>query len=165
MNKLIFFLFFPLTLVLNLSLAKSSNIFCNFEEVYLNSQTQEGLLMIKDSKIRYEYKKHNLFTIFVDKEQFILIQNFEKDKKHQINLSDDLFQITLDLMKKYPAKIEEYKKNGFDIKFEKSIEFDFYKRISIKSKDHNLSIYFYNCQTNLIEDKYFSLDPVFEIRN
>ena len=68
-------------------------------------------------------------------------------------------------MKKYPAKIEEYKKNGFDIKFEKSKEFDFYKRISIKSKDHNLSIYFYNCQTNLIEDKYFSLDPVLEIRN
>lgn len=165
MNKFIVFFFLPFFVILKIALANTTDIICNFEEVYPNGQIQEGLLMIKDSKIRYEYKNQNLYTIFVDNDRFTLIQNFDKKTKHLIKPEKNLFNVALDLIKKYPAKIEEYKDNGFDIKFEKSQNFDFYKRISIKSEKNNMSIFFYNCQNGVVEAKYFNLDPVFEIRN
>jgi hypothetical protein len=165
MNKFIVFFFLPFFVILNIALANTTDIFCNFEEVYQNGQIQEGLLMIKDSKIRYEYKNKNLYTIFVDHDRFTLIQNFDKKTKHLIKPEKKLFNVALDLIKKYPAKIDEYKEKGFDIRFEKSQNFDFYKRISIKSEKNNMSIFFYNCQNGVIEAKYFNLDPVFEIRN
>lgn len=165
MNNILIFLFIPFLIASEFSISETDDVFCNFEEVYSNSQTQQGFLMIKKNKVRYEYKKHNLYTIFVNEDQFTLVQNFDKDTKHLIKPSDELFEIAIDLMKKYPAKLQDYKNYNYEIQFEKSKKFDFYKRISIKSINYNLSIFFFDCSNSKIEDKYFNLDPIIEIRS
>ena len=36
---------------------------CNFEEVYGNGDTQQGIFLLKNQNLRYEYYDNDLFTI------------------------------------------------------------------------------------------------------
>ena len=39
-------------------------LYCDFEEVYLDGTTQQGFFLIKDDKMRYEYLDEKLFIIY-----------------------------------------------------------------------------------------------------
>ena len=58
--------------------AHALEVMCNFEEVYKDGQVQEGILMIKDDMLRYQYAKDNLFTIISKQNNFYTVRNDSK---------------------------------------------------------------------------------------
>ena len=63
---------------LNFSSLFAVEVKCNFEEVYKNGEVQEGILMLKDQSLRYQYLKQDLFTIIAKENKFYLIRNDTK---------------------------------------------------------------------------------------
>ena len=134
---------------------------CKFEEVYIDGNTQQGLMLIKKNKLRYEYSDENLFTIIHKNNNTTIsknnnrkqIDNYEGDN----NLIDHFMSITND----FPNLKEVYNINNFKIIVENSSLNDFIKRIAIVSDDINLSIYFQNCKKGEILDLYFQHNPYF----
>ena len=55
-------LFSAIFFLLNINLSANS-LYCEFEEVYQNGDYQQGLLLMKDGNLRYEYFDENLYTI------------------------------------------------------------------------------------------------------
>ena len=45
----------------------------NFEEVYQSSEVQQGVFLIKDRMLRYQYYNQDLFTIIVKHDKYFLI--------------------------------------------------------------------------------------------
>ncbi len=134
---------------------------CKFEEVYIDGQTQQGLLLIKKNKLRYEYSDKNLYTIIHKNNNTTIsknnnrkqVDNYEGEK----NLIDHLMSIT----NEFPNLKEIYNIKKFKIIVENSSLNDFIKRIAIVSDDINLSIYFQNCKKGEILDLYFQHNPYF----
>ena len=126
---------------------------CNFEEVYRNGEVQEGILMLKDQSLRYQYIKQDLFTIIAKENKFYLIRN---DTKFVQKLTDNTESLEkfMKLASDYPNIKEYYKDNDLYIKVEKSKN-NFIKRLSIKSEDVNLSVNIFNCNFDTINKKYF----------
>ena len=126
---------------------------CNFEEVYKNGEVQEGVLMLKDNLLRYQYTKDNLYTIISKQNKFYLIRN---DSKIVQKLSENTESLKnfIKLARDYPNINETYHDNDLLIKVEKS-EVAFIKRLSIQSNDLNLSVNFFNCKFESINKKYF----------
>ena len=126
---------------------------CNFEEVYKNGEVQEGVMMLNDNLLRYQYTKDNLYTIISKQNQFYLIRN---DSKTVQKLSDNTESLKnfIILASDYPDINETYQDKDLFIKVEKS-EVAFIKRLSIQSNDINLSVNFFNCNFDPINKKYF----------
>tara|TARA_Y200000002_G_scaffold301088_1_gene256180 strand:- start:1663 stop:2136 length:474 start_codon:yes stop_codon:yes gene_type:complete len=126
---------------------------CNFEEVYKNGEVQEGVMMLNDNLLRYQYTKDNLFTIISKQNQFYLIRN---DSKTVQKLSDNTESLKnfIILASDYPDINETYQDKDLFIKVEKS-EVAFIKRLSIQSNDISLSVNFFNCKFQPINKKYF----------
>ena len=142
---LLFFLYYNSLFAIEVS--------CNFEEVYMNGEVQEGILMLKDSSLRYQYIKDNLFTIISKKNNFYLIRN---DSKVVQKLSDNTESLKkfIDLASDYPNIKDTYEDESYFIKVEKSKN-NFIKRLSIQSEEVNLSVNIFNCNFNNINKKYF----------
>ena len=66
----------------NLSFAVE--VSCNFEEVYGNGDTQQGILLLKNQNLRYEYYDNELFTIIARDENFFLIHRAHKNNVQKI---------------------------------------------------------------------------------
>ena len=134
---------------------------CKFEEVYTDGNTQQGLMLIKKNKLRYEYNDKNLFTIIHKNNNTTIsknnnrkqVDNYEGDN----NLIDHFMSITND----FPNLKEVYNINNFKIIVENSSLNDFIKRLAVVSDDINLSIYFQNCKSDEILDLYFQHNPYF----
>ena len=134
---------------------------CKFEEVYIDGNTQQGLMLIKKNKLRYEYSDENLFTIIHKNNNTTIsknnnrkqIDNYEGDN----NLIDHFMSITND----FPNLKEVYNINNFKIIVENSNLNNFIKRLAVVSDDINLSIYFQNCESGEILDLYFQHNPYF----
>ncbi len=126
---------------------------CNFEEVYMNGEVQEGILMLKDKSLRYQYLKDNLFTVISKKNNFYLIRN---DSKVVQKLSDNTesLQQFINLASDYPNIKDIYEDDSYFIKVEKSNN-DFIKRLSIQSNEVNLSVNIFNCKFDKVNKKYF----------
>ena len=126
---------------------------CNFEEVYMNGEVQEGILMLKDKSLRYQYLKDNLFTVISKKNNFYLIRN---DSKVVQKLSDNTesLQQFINLASDYPNIKDIYEDDSYIIKVEKSNN-DFIKRLSIQSNEVNLSVNIFNCKFDKVNKKYF----------
>ena len=126
---------------------------CNFEEVYQNSETQQGVFLIKDKMLRYQYFDKDLFTIIIKNNNYFLINNRDKivqNLKEKSKLLDQLIEIVSD----FPDIKNTYNSDNFIVKIEKS-SIKFIKRVSIKSEELNLSINVMNCNFNEIDRKYF----------
>jgi len=138
---------------LNFSSLFAVEVKCNFEEVYKNGEVQEGILMLKDQSLRYQYLKQDLFTIIAKENKFYLIRN---DTKFVQKLTDNTESLEkfMTLASDYPNIKQYYKDNDLFIKVEKSNN-NFIKRLSIKSEDVNLSINIFNCNFDTINKKYF----------
>ena len=126
---------------------------CNFEEVYKNGEVQEGVMMLNDNLLRYQYTKDNLFTIISKQNQFYLVRNDSKIVQKLSENTESLKNFII-LASDYPNINETYQDNDLFIKVEKS-EVAFIKRLSIQSNDINLSVNFFNCNFEPINKKYF----------
>ena len=126
---------------------------CNFEEVYKNGEVQEGVLMLSDNLLRYQYTKDDLYTIISKQNQFYLIRNDSKIVQKLSENTESLKNFII-LASDYPNINETYHDNDLLIKVEKS-EVAFIKRLSIQSNDLNLSVNFFNCKFESINKKYF----------
>ena len=126
---------------------------CNFEEVYKNGDVQEGVLMLNDNLLRYQYTKDNLYTIISKQNQFYLVRNDSKIVQKLSENTESLKNFII-LASDYPNINETYQDNDLFIKVEKS-DVAFIKRLSIQSNDINLSVNFFNCNFEPINKKYF----------
>ncbi len=147
MKKLILFILFPL----NFSFALE--VKCNFEEVYQNSDVQQGIFLIKDKMLRYQYFDEDLFTIISKDNNFYLINNNSKTV-HKINEKTEYIETLIKIISDFPNIKEAYHSTEMNIKIEKSKN-KFIKRISINSEELNLSINIMNCKYKEIKKIYF----------
>ena len=126
---------------------------CNFEEVYQNGDTQQGLLWIKNENLRYQYNDNNLYTIILKDKRFFLIDH-KYQNAQRLNDKTETFEIILQAFKDFPNVRDYYKNDQVKIKIEKSTN-NFIKRISILSSQSNLSLNFFSCVEEIILDDYF----------
>lgn len=138
---------------------------CNFEEVYKNGQIQQGFFLLKDKELRYEYTNHNLYKIFFLNEKIFVIENQNPSKFQELNTEGSVIPIIFDIYKDFPKFKKKYHKKGYKILVEKNNN-NFIKRLSIQSSRVNVSIYFIDCISEEIDEKYFRIKPVLEyVRN
>lgn len=144
-----------------LSNTNAMELYCDFEEVYLDGSTQQGFFLIKDDKMRYEYLDKNLFIIFRKSNNFYLVE--KKNKQQFQKLNQDKFVLTelVTLLDEYPNLENEYFSNNYRILIEESIKNSFLKRIAFFSDSLTLSIYFNNCSFEKMYDPFFNhWDPI-----
>jgi len=156
---ILFFIFFIKPIFLNAIEFK-----CQFEEVYTDGSIQNGFLLIKGQNMRYQYFDKNLFTIFKKKNDFFLVNNKDTEKFQKIPENHDLILDTIAIIANdYPNIQENYKNSSIEVKIEKNSQ-NFFKRLSIISKNLSMSIYLNNCENKKIENRFFYYFPFFEYR-
>ena len=117
---------------------------CDFEEVHANGTVNQGIVLLKEDKLRYEYLNKDLFIIFVDgKETYLFDKKKQKVKNIKQNL--DAIQIIMKLADKFPNIENDFEENNIKIQIEFNQNNNFIKRISIDSKRARLSLYLNNC--------------------
>tara|TARA_Y200000002_G_scaffold291751_1_gene245926 strand:- start:1144 stop:1617 length:474 start_codon:yes stop_codon:yes gene_type:complete len=147
MKKILLLILFPFNLLYAIEVT------CNFEEVYQNSEVQQGIFLIKNKMLRYQYYKHDLFTILAKNNKFLIVNNHSKVVQKLNNKTESL-EALLEIISDYPNINNSYEYNEMFIKIEKSKK-KFLKRVSIQSDKLNLSINIMNCKFNKIDKKYF----------
>ena len=143
-------------MLLQANLSFALEVSCNFEEVYGNGDTQQGILLLKDQKLRYEYFDKDLFTIIAREENFFLIHRAHKNNVQKITENTKPLEIFIDISSEYPNIDQNYKIDDMKIKIEKSAN-RFIKRISVNSNSVNVSINLMNCNFDNIDRKYFRI--------
>ena len=146
----------------NLSFAVE--VSCNFEEVYGNGDTQQGILLLKNQNLRYEYYDKELFTIIARDENFFLIHRAHKNNVQKITENTILLETFIDISSEYPNIKKNYIIDDIKIMIEKSVN-KFIKRISVNSDSVNVSINLMNCNFNNIDRKYFKVFNFEEINS
>ncbi len=132
---------------------------CDFEEVYEDGSIQQGFLLVKNKRLRYQYHDPNLYTIiFIDK--FLYVVNNNDTKSFQ-RIEDEsiLFQEMIKIFNDYPNFKKTYMNDDLSIIIEKNSN-NFIKRIGIKSAEINLSLNLINCEFTEVFDKYFRYFPI-----
>ena len=149
---------------LNYSVIKAVEFACNFEEVYPDGSIQNGLFLIKNQKMRYEYFDKNLYTIFKTEEDFYLVNNKDTEKFQKIpDKRKQILNTVAEIANDYPNIDEYYETENVLINIEKSNN-NFFKRISIVSDQVALSIYMNNCENKQIENRFFYYFPYFNYK-
>lgn len=141
--------------------SKALEIACNFEEAYSNGDIQQGLLLIKKDKLRYEYSDQNLFTLLYVNQKIFLINNADPSQTQLLEKHNNILPSILQIYDDYPDFKETYLKNNHEIRIEKGTN-KFIKRLIVKSKKLNVSVYFINCKEASLEDKLFNFNPFYQ---
>tara|TARA_X000000950_G_scaffold105742_2_gene133216 strand:- start:1929 stop:2405 length:477 start_codon:yes stop_codon:yes gene_type:complete len=128
---------------------------CKFEEVYGNGDVQQGLLFLKNQKLRYEYFDKNLFTIIAKNGNFFLINQAHKNNVSKINNNTEILEMFMNIALDYPNLKSTYSYEKTNIIVEKSSN-SFIKRVSINAENVNVSINLFNCKFENIHNKYFN---------
>lgn len=139
--------------------AYSLEVACKFEEVYADKTVQNGFFLFSNSNLRYEYDNANLYKIFYDGKNLVIAENSDPKKQKKIN-NNKIIDILFSLSQKYPNIDNVINIEGVLINLEKQISGNFYKRISIKSDQINLSIYLNECKFIKISEIFFQLKPI-----
>ena len=134
---------------------------CKFEEVYLDGQTQQGIVLIKNKSIRYENLDNNLFTIIYKKGGTTISTNNNRKKIDSYDQENNLINHLILITQDYPFFKKNYVMNDFKIIVDNSSDTNFIRRLAIISNDLNLSIYFQDCRSEDILDLYFQHHPYF----
>ena len=137
---------------------------CTFEEVYSDGSVQNGFFLIQDKKLRYEYNSENLFTIFHNNERFYLVKNNDKEVINTLKENTEIIKELLNIANNFPNIAEKYTSEDLNIKLEKNLNGDFFKRISIVSSKINMSIYLNDCENSKINARYFIHNPIFDYK-
>ena len=135
---------------------------CIFEEVYENSQTQQGLVLIKNNKLRYEYFDKNLFTIFRHNNEFLVVENAQPEIFKKINQNTIALNKITEIANQYPDIKEIYEEEDLTILLEKNETGFFVRRIGILSENLNMSIFLNDCKEVSLSDKYLKFFPYFK---
>ena len=143
-------------MLLQVNLSFALEVSCNFEEVYGSGDTQQGILLLKDQKLRYQYFDKELFTIIARDKNFFLIHRAHKNNVQKITENTKPLEIFIDISSEYPNIDQNYKIDDIKIKIEKSAN-KFIKRISVNSDSVNVSINLMNCNFDSIDRKYFRI--------
>ena len=146
----------------NLSFAVE--VSCNFEEVYGNGDTQQGILLLKNQNLRYEYYDNELFTIIARDKNFFLIHRAHKNNVQKITENTILLETFINISSEYPNIKKNYMIEDIKIMIEKSAD-KFIKRISVNSDSVNVSINLVDCNFNNIDRKYFKVFNFEEINS
>lgn len=133
-------------------------LYCDFEEVYLDGTTQQGFFLIKDDKMRYEYLDENLFIIFRNSNNFYIVEKKNKKQFQKLNQNNSILSELINLVDEYPNFENEYFNDDYHIIVEASINSPFLKRIAFFSDNLTLSIYFNNCSFESMYDPFFRYD-------
>ncbi len=147
---------FLLIFLLKANLSFALEVSCKFEEVYGSGDTQQGILLLKDQKLRYEYYDKDLFTIIARDGNFFLIHRAHKNNVQKVTENTKPLKMFIDISSEYPNIKENYKIDGMKVKIEKSIK-KFIKRISVNSESINVSINLLDCNFDRIHSKFFRL--------
>ena len=147
MKKILLLVLFPINSLFAIEVT------CNFEEVYRNSEVQQGVFLIKNKMLRYQYYRHDLFTIIAKNNKYFLIDNHSKVVQ-KLNKKTESLEILIEIISDFPNINNIYNNNDLIIKIEKSND-KFLKRVSIQSAELNLSINIMNCKFDEINKKYF----------
>ncbi len=153
--------FLLLTLCLFASNLNSQTLKCYFEEVYLDGSNQNGYFLIQDNKLRYEYLSKDLYTLFYNHDDFYLVKNNNNNQTQKIKENTEIIDELIEIYKNFPNLNQNYSTENFEIELEKSLTSKFYKRISIKSPQLNMSIYLNDCSFSFVHEKYFQYNPYF----
>ncbi len=148
-------------LVLLMLILKNLNaieLYCDFEEVYLDGSTQQGFFLIKDDKMRYEYLDEKLFIIFRKSNNFYLVEKNNKKQFQRLRQNNSILNELVNLMDEYPDFENEYFNDDYRILIEASSNNSFLKRIAFFSDTLTLSIYFNNCSFESMYDPFFRYD-------
>lgn len=135
---------------------------CFFEEVYEDSSTQQGLVLIKNDKLRYQYFDENLFTIFKNDNNFLIVENKHPEIFKKISHNTEVLSKISEIALKYPNINEFYKEDGLTIILEKHKTGFFVRRIGILSKNLNMSIFLNDCKKVSLQNKYLNFFPYFD---
>ena len=138
-----------------------SNVFslevtCQFEEVYMDGSHQQGIFILDNNKLRYQYDNPQLYTLIYNNYELYAVQN-NNTHIHQLvidqyNIVNSLKSISND----YPDFKNIYNFSGQEVIVEINQKRNFIKRLVFKSQQLNLSIYFQGCQFEKINPKLFS---------
>ena len=111
---------------------------CNFEEVYQNGEVQEGLMMLKDDMLRYQYLKDSLYTIISKNNKFYLIRNDSKTVQ-KLSENTSLLESFINLASEYPDIEDMYNLSlcNFLVLTNKSTFSDWISYLSCRNS-HNL---------------------------
>lgn len=145
------------------SAAAAVELHCKFEEVYHDQKQQNGLILIKNDHVRYQYDDKTLFTIIKNQYGNYLIPNYQKEKFQKIN-NNKIIESLISIYNDYPDIKTQYIIEDIFLKIDKSLENNFLKRIAIISDEHNLSIHFFDCHQTNIDKKFFQAGPFFDFK-
>ena len=158
MNRFLLTLVFIMPFIISPHL-QALEFSCDFEEVHSNGTVNQGVVLLKKDKLRYEYHNDDLFIIFVEGEQTYL---FDKKTDTSKNIKNNLDAIIYGVI---PNIFKNFKEKDTHIKIELNRQNNFIKRISIDSKRARLSLYLNNCVLDKpINNIFFKFNPVFEYR-
>jgi len=152
------FLLATIFIFLNIKNSTGIEMRCDFEEVYLDGSVQQGILLLKEDKIRYQYKDLNLYTLLYS-DHLYLVQNQDRNGFQKLEEKSFLFKEIINIFSDFPNFNETYRKDDLYIKVDKSSD-HFIKRIGIISNDVTLSINILNCKNERIFDRYFRHFPL-----
>ena len=96
----LFFFFIKNSIAIELS--------CLFEEVHQNGEVNQGVLIIKDEKFRYQYFSQNLYTIIHKENLFFYLENRDKTKFFKIIENTDLLEMIVAIINDIPDIKNEY---------------------------------------------------------
>ena len=98
-----------------------------------------------------------LYTLFYNYNDFYLVKNNDNNHVQKIKENTEIIIELIEIYKNFPNLDKNYFTENFEIELEKSLTSNFYKRISIKSPQLNMSIYLNDCSFLLVHEKYFQL--------
>jgi outer membrane lipoprotein-sorting protein len=136
---------------------QSLEFVCKFEEVYPNGEVQQGNVFFKKDKLRYEYYNPELYVLLYVNNKLFMINNINRNQIQFIENHNNVIPGILEIYEDYPNFKDKYSKNNSEITLEQGAKF--FKRISIKSHQLNLSIFFIGCQEVLLDEQYFNFNP------
>ena len=113
MKKILFIILLPINYLF------AFEVTCNFEEVYQNNEVQQGVFLIKDKNLRYQYYDQDLFTIIVKNEKYFLINNRNKVVQNLNKKSESLDKL-IEIVSDFPNINDMYNNDDLIIKIEKS---------------------------------------------
>ena len=93
---------------------------CNFEEVYQNGEVQQGIFLLKDKALRYQYYDEDLYTIIAKNNYYYLVNNFNTKTVHKATENTELIANFIEISSDFPNIKNQYHKDGFQVKIEKS---------------------------------------------
>ena len=162
MKKIIFsFLFIA---ILNAKASSALEFSCNFEEVHSNGTVNQGLVLYKNKKLRYEYLSPNLFIIFSN-ENGVFVYDKEKKVSKPIKRHIDIIDHLISLAEQYPEIPKKIENDNLIINIDTSETNNFIKRISIDSDRAKLSLHLNNCDLiKPINNLFFNEERVFNYR-